>query len=599
MDRARDPRGYERHDWRPADGARDGRGGWLHDERDGHAAERWAGDAWYEHPPRDRDGHHDSGYQSRQEYDDRFRASADDRRYADERYREPAPPQDPYYDRPHPDYDRADYERDPRYDRRDPHVRGSSRDRELAPPPDAAYAYPDVYAEPSRAYEDHREPVGYYEDVRNGYEDQYYDHAGYDEQRDPRDPRDVYPAPPMDYRERDRNRTPYEERREAPPSREDGRRYRPAEGRRPSYDQQPVSRIRDGVSPSRSLSRNGRRQFSPDRPPPPPPPPPPKVITLAELRAKKEATSQKRGREDDGTNEDSSWKRARTGGELPPVNDLSDLAAVKAEDLLAQFFMADGATDVNSAAADSSQPETYTMKPELDGKVPEFRDTDLRLPEGVSDEKAAKLRQEHKSRMQRSEQARKKETERDQGRLQSRKATACRFALNGRCTSGADCQWSHDPEVLEEARKANERLPDVCKYFKVGKCEQGDSCEYSHNLKHEPCKFFHWFGTCAAGDRCDYSHAPLNDRQKLWVQNQMRKRLKTQACRFFFAGKCRKTEDECAFSHGPLTPEMESRLHRDLESERRKAWRDGQRRAGVTQTHPAGPEEAAPYVPGL
>ncbi|KAI9030441.1 hypothetical protein DFJ74DRAFT_586835, partial [Hyaloraphidium curvatum] len=53
----------------------------------------------------------------------------------------------------------------------------------------------------------------------------------------------------------------------------------------------------------------------------------------------------------------------------------------------------------------------------------------------------------------------------------------------------------------------------VCKYFKVGSCNRGAECEFSHELKHEPCKFYHWFGRCKGGDKCDFSHAPLNERQ--------------------------------------------------------------------------------------
>jgi hypothetical protein len=305
--------------------------------------------------------------------------------------------------------------------------------------------------------------------------------------------------------------------------------------------------------------------------------------------------------EDQTGREDYETKKPR-GGAPPDAEPQSDeLANLTAEDLVMQLMMSEGSAgaDAGKPAAETSPQEVYTMRPELDGKKPEFREEKpFVLPEGVTGEKAAKLEQAYKSRMHQSEQARKRESERDQGKSQGRRATACRFELNGRCTSGADCEWSHDPQILAEARIANERLPDVCKYFKVGKCERGNECEFSHTLKHEPCKFFHWFGTCQAGERCEFSHRPLNERQQQCIQNQMKRRLKTQACRFFFAGKCKKTDDECAFSHDQLTPDQEVRLRRDHEEERRRAWRDGQRRAGtVYRDEPRGNE--GPYVPGL
>ena len=37
---------------------------------------------------------------------------------------------------------------------------------------------------------------------------------------------------------------------------------------------------------------------------------------------------------------------------------------------------------------------------------------------------------------------------------------------------------------------------DLCKYYLNGICTKGDNCNYSHNIKDFPCKYFIIFGKC-------------------------------------------------------------------------------------------------------
>ncbi|XP_078462340.1 uncharacterized protein LOC144727413 isoform X2 [Lampetra planeri] len=81
---------------------------------------------------------------------------------------------------------------------------------------------------------------------------------------------------------------------------------------------------------------------------------------------------------------------------------------------------------------------------------------------------------------------------------------ACKFYLEGRCTKGDECTFSH------EGIPANKR--EICKFYLNSFCSKGSSCLYMHS--DFPCKFYHTGTTCYAGDRCRFSHAALTDETK-------------------------------------------------------------------------------------
>ena len=52
--------------------------------------------------------------------------------------------------------------------------------------------------------------------------------------------------------------------------------------------------------------------------------------------------------------------------------------------------------------------------------------------------------------------------------------------MNGMCTRGVDCTWSHDVR----AHSNRKTLP--CKYFSAGTCAYGDNCRFSHGNEQYP-----------------------------------------------------------------------------------------------------------------
>lgn len=86
--------------------------------------------------------------------------------------------------------------------------------------------------------------------------------------------------------------------------------------------------------------------------------------------------------------------------------------------------------------------------------------------------------------------------------------TVCKYYMEGLCTKGAACTFSHDVKprkTLEEAK-----VKEVCKYFMMGSCLKGEQCIFSHDLKRKPCKFYHLWNSCAAGRDCRFSHDPID-----------------------------------------------------------------------------------------
>merc|ERR1711904_639393 len=85
----------------------------------------------------------------------------------------------------------------------------------------------------------------------------------------------------------------------------------------------------------------------------------------------------------------------------------------------------------------------------------------------------------------------------------------CKFHLAGRCTNGANCNYSHTEqemnehkqlyEVEKELKQFNQALGApvakkvaMCKYFMQGKCVNGVACSFSHD--EEAARALGWTG---------------------------------------------------------------------------------------------------------
>ena len=87
----------------------------------------------------------------------------------------------------------------------------------------------------------------------------------------------------------------------------------------------------------------------------------------------------------------------------------------------------------------------------------------------------------------------------------------CRYFMDGLCTKGNQCTFSHS--VVPNKTQEEARVKEPCKFFIAGSCMKGESCYFSHDLSCVPCKFFHLKGECSAASRgvgCRFSHEPID-----------------------------------------------------------------------------------------
>ncbi|XP_029373415.1 zinc finger CCCH domain-containing protein 4 isoform X1 [Echeneis naucrates] len=77
----------------------------------------------------------------------------------------------------------------------------------------------------------------------------------------------------------------------------------------------------------------------------------------------------------------------------------------------------------------------------------------------------------------------------------------CKYYIEGRCTWGDHCNFSHDIELPKKK--------ELCKFYITGFCARADHCPYMHG--EFPCKLFHTTGNCVNGDECMFSHDALTD----------------------------------------------------------------------------------------
>ncbi|XP_041090478.1 zinc finger CCCH domain-containing protein 4-like [Polyodon spathula] len=77
----------------------------------------------------------------------------------------------------------------------------------------------------------------------------------------------------------------------------------------------------------------------------------------------------------------------------------------------------------------------------------------------------------------------------------------CKYYIEGRCTWGEHCNFSHDIELPKKK--------ELCKFYITGFCARAENCPYMHG--DFPCKLFHTTGSCVNGDECMFSHEDLSE----------------------------------------------------------------------------------------
>lgn len=83
--------------------------------------------------------------------------------------------------------------------------------------------------------------------------------------------------------------------------------------------------------------------------------------------------------------------------------------------------------------------------------------------------------------------------------LKQKTVTYCRHYLQGRCTEGEKCKFSHDTVPLTKSTKP-------CCHYARNSCMKGEDCPFDHQLSKYPCSNYASKGFCSRGDNCMFSH---------------------------------------------------------------------------------------------
>nr|XP_056701721.1 zinc finger CCCH domain-containing protein 4 isoform X1 [Euleptes europaea] len=87
----------------------------------------------------------------------------------------------------------------------------------------------------------------------------------------------------------------------------------------------------------------------------------------------------------------------------------------------------------------------------------------------------------------------------------------CKYFVEGRCTWGEHCNFSHDIELPKKR--------ELCKFYITGYCARAENCPYMHG--DFPCKLFHTTGNCINGGDCMFSHEPLTDETRELLEKML------------------------------------------------------------------------------
>lgn len=122
----------------------------------------------------------------------------------------------------------------------------------------------------------------------------------------------------------------------------------------------------------------------------------------------------------------------------------------------------------------------------------------------------------------------------------------CAFYMEGKCSRGSDCPYSH--------AALPPRKMELCKFYLMDCCAKKDKCLYLH--KDFPCKFFH------TGKFFLHATSEL-----FWIMSSTLF-LPSQG------KKCRFTAEDCKFSHDVLSDTMRAILVKHIETAPREILGD-------------------------
>jgi hypothetical protein len=187
-------------------------------------------------------------------------------------------------------------------------------------------------------------------------------------------------------------------------------------------------------------------------------------------------------------------------------DDDEEIEEVQSNQIKSLFDIFGNPSQLNQAFIDPTITEKENSKPNL---KQEFDLKSEKLKKKLSKKQRQTLKRERKAlgvvskKEQKKIEFLKKQAEKQKREIEWKdklKETLCKFYLEGRCTKGDDCQFSHNAPV-------NKKL-EVCKYYLNGYCAKNSNCTFMH--AEFPCKFYHLNNKeCLNGTNCRFSHAPM------------------------------------------------------------------------------------------
>lgn len=242
-----------------------------------------------------------------------------------------------------------------------------------------------------------------------------------------------------------------------------------------------------------------------------------------DLAGRKKKRKKKKKRKDDGLNEQGKPKRKKRYIDHDRVDDDETWFAINPMPYTKKNF--------NRIIEDgrSPSPGSYdNLFFNSEKKSSPSQDDDEHKPKEEKERKNKKAMRKNANKRQNSERGTKKKRKDGSGRSgsDSKKRSAlnkkrkvakaksrpiCKFFMEGRCSKGPDCPFSHS--TLPSVKK------EICKFYLNGYCAKGPKCLYMHG--EFPCKFFHTGAKCYSEANCLFSHDPLTDEMKILLDKYL------------------------------------------------------------------------------